>query len=58
MQNSVIPMAELFTFKLQNFRNNVNDLGENYWVILTSSFIYHRKGKVKCFRQNFCVRHV
>ena len=40
MQNSVKPMAELFTFKLRNFRSNVNDLRENYWLIFNSSYIY------------------
>ena len=35
------PMSELFTFKLLNLRNNVNDLRENYWLIFRNSFIYH-----------------
>ena len=38
MQNSVKLIAELFTFKLQNFRNKVNDLRENYWLIFSSNF--------------------
>ena len=37
MQNSVKSMAELLTFKLRHFRNNVNDLRENYWVIFSNS---------------------
>ena len=37
MQNSVKPMAELLIFKLRNFRDNVNDLRENYWLIFNSS---------------------
>ena len=36
MRNSVKPMAELSTFKLRNFRNSVNDLRENYWLIFSS----------------------
>ena len=39
MQNSVKPMAELFTDKLRNFRNNVNDLRENYWLIFNNSTV-------------------
>ena len=34
MKNSVKSTTELITFKLQHFRNNVNDLRENYWLIL------------------------
>ena len=43
MQNSVKSTTELFTFKLWHFRNNVNDLRENYWLIFSSSFICHWK---------------
>ena len=40
-QKSVKSTTELFTFKLRHFRNNVNDLRENYWLIFSSSFICH-----------------
>ena len=39
MQNSVKSTTELFTFKLRHFRNTVNDIRENCWLILSSSFI-------------------
>ena len=41
MPNSVKSTTGLFTFKLRQLRNNVNDLRENYWLIFSSSFICH-----------------
>ena len=41
IQNSYKLMVELFTFKLQNFRNNLKDLRRNSWLIFSSSFIYN-----------------
>ena len=43
MQNSVKPMAYLFTFKLQTFRNNVNVLRENYGSYLTVVLFFNEK---------------
>ena len=34
MQNSVKSTTELFIFKLRHFRNNVNDLRENYLAVV------------------------
>ena len=58
MQNSVKSATELFTFKLRHFKYTVNALRENYWLIFSSSFICHWKGKFKCFIKNFYVTHV
>ena len=58
MQNSVKSTTELFTFKLRHFKNTVNALRENYWLIFSSSFICHWKNKFKCFIKNFYVTHV
>ena len=58
MPNSIEPMAELFTFKVRNFRNNVTDLRENISLIFSSNLYIIEKGKFKCFIQNFYVAHV
>ena len=36
MQNSVKSTTELFKFKLRHFKNTVNALRENYWLIFSS----------------------